>query len=136
MKYFIGFTVGYWFYPWKIVPRKIAPKENCHPENCSPSNFLVKFFLSLSFIFMRIFVRKKNVFSLNSFFIMNNNLLILYFSIIFFLWVYFDFQAWHIMFIVHTYVTKSAEHRYLASEANCIKVPVTLWVSQNASIQI
>ena len=69
--------------PRKIAPQKIVPYGNCllenwPPENCppgkfppenwSPWNFFVNFFLSLIFIFMRIFDRKKNLFLFNSFF--------------------------------------------------------------------
>ena len=46
----------------KLPPRKL-PQENCQSENCPLWNSFVNFFLSLVFIFMRIFVYKKNLFS-------------------------------------------------------------------------
>ena len=54
--------------PGKMSPGKLPPPENCPQENCPPEKFFVNFFLSLVFIFMRIFVHKKNLFSFNYFF--------------------------------------------------------------------
>ena len=50
--------------PQKIAPRKIASQEKCPQESFPPWIFFVDF-LSLAFIFMIIFVHKKNLFSFN-----------------------------------------------------------------------
>ena len=118
----------------KLIKKK---KETKLPPGKLPSmKFFCEFFRISNFIFMRILVRKKNLFSFNSFFVINNNLLILYFSIIFSRAYIFDFQASHTMFIIHICVSNNAGHRYLASDVNCRKASLTLWVNHNRSIQI
>ena len=92
-------------------PRRNATPENCPPENCPPPllpwNFFVNFFLSLVFIFMIIFVHRKNLFSFNYFF---------YYEFVYFICLryIFDFQTWH-MFIIHICMTSNAGLRYLAT---------------------
>ena len=64
---------------------------------------------------MGIFVRKQNLYFHSIYFLtINNNLFILYFSIIFFCAYVFDFQLWDIMFIIHRCVPSNAGHCYLA----------------------
>ena len=55
-------------WPLKKCPSKNCPPEHCPSENCTPWMFFINFFLSLVFIFMRIFVHKKNLFSFNKVF--------------------------------------------------------------------
>ena len=100
-------------WPLKKCPSKNCPPEHCPSENCTPWMFFINFFLSLVFIFMRIFVHKKNLFSIRKiyfhsikFFIIN--LFILYLCIIFSYAYIFDSQVWHIMFIIHICVTNNA----------------------------
>ena len=114
------------------MPPENCPLENCPTENCpqrkfpsrkltpgklppgklSPWNYFVNF-LSLVFIFMRIFVHKKNVFSLNEFFCYK-----FVYSIrlhYFFLCVYFWFSGMAYN-AYHTYTrAKNGGHRYLAT---------------------
>ena len=56
-----------------------------------------------------------------------------YFSIIFFLCVYFWFSG--MAYVYHTYMRDqhNTGHRYLVSQANCREVSLTLWGSYNTS---
>ena len=84
--------------PWKITPR---PPENFPQENCPPWNLFVNFFWSLVFVFMRIFVQKKNLFSFNHFF---------YFKFVYFIYLYYFFLSVYFWFsgmaynVYHTYM--------------------------------
>ena len=87
------------------------PKEKL-PQKIVPIKIFCEFFLVSSFyiyenfrpqgksIFIQLFFYYKFVYSICLHY--------------FFLSVYFWFPAWHIMFIIHIWVTNNAGHRYLA----------------------
>ena len=59
-----------------------------------------------------------------------NNFVILYFSITFCFCAYiFDFQLWHIMFVIDRYVTKNDGQRYLSIGVDCKEASLMLWCS-------
>ena len=119
---------------WKNAPRKIATWENCSTEKCPPMKFFCEVFLISNFHFYGNFLPQlKYILIQLIFFVINNNLFILYFPLFFSCAYIFDFQLWHIIFIIHRCETNNAGHRYLASEANCRKASLKLWESNNTS---
>ena len=102
----------------KNAPGKNSSPEKCSPENCSlknyppspenfpqencpPWNLFVNFFWSLVFVFMRIFVQKKNLFSFNHFF---------YYKFVYFICLHYFFLSIYFWFsgiaynVYHTYM--------------------------------
>lgn len=67
------------------------------------------------------------------FFVISNNLSILCFPLFLSCAYIFDFQLWHIIFIIHRCVTNNAEHRYLACDAIFRKASLKIWESNNTS---
>ena len=100
-------------------PLENCPLENCSSQNCPPGKLSPKNcppppenFPNEIFFCEILSVRKIYFYSIN-FFI--TNLFFVCFRIIFSYAYILDFQARHIIFIIHVGVTNNAGHRYLAT---------------------